>query len=104
MRPAGDEVSFMLGLKKVYCGTCTTNLTMAQMIRTEYTFHEGLLQDAYHVDLMRKNMTEKLSSLLPDIVDEITDAFEELTDIKNGELLVPISTLEGSKVLLWLTL
>ena len=52
------------------------------------------------MDLMRKNMTEKLSSLLPDIVDETTDAFEGLTDIKNGELLLPISTLEGSKVLL----
>ena len=75
-------------------------LTMAQMIRTEYNLHKGLVQDAYHVDVMRKNMTEKLSSLLPDIVDEITDAFEGLTDIKNGELLVPISTLEGSKVLL----
>ena len=70
------------------------------MIRTEYTFHEGMVQDAYHVDLMRKNMTEKLSSLLPDVVDEVTDAFEELTDVKNGELLILIGTLEGSKALL----
>ena len=70
------------------------------MIRTEYTFHEGMVQDAYHVDLMRKNMTEKLSSLLPDVVDEVTDAFEELTDVKNGELLILIGTLEGLKALL----
>ena len=70
---------------------------MVQMIRSEYNFHEGLVQDAYHVDLMRKNMTEKLSSFLPDIADEITDAFEGLTDIKNGELLLPISTLEVQK-------
>ena len=45
-------------------------------------------------------MTEKLSSLLPDVVDEVTDAFEELTDVKNGELLILIGTLEGSKALL----
>ena len=56
------------------------------MIRSEYTFHEGIIQDAYHVDLMRKNMTEKLSSLLPDVISEVTDAFEELTDVKNREL------------------
>jgi hypothetical protein len=42
-------------------------------------------------------MTERSSSLYPDIVDEITDAFEGLTDIKNGELLLPISTLEIQK-------
>ena len=59
-----------------------------------------MVQDAYHVDLMRKNMTEKLSSLLPDVVGEVTDAFEELTDVKNGELLILIGTLEGSKALL----
>ncbi|PWW77904.1 cytochrome P450, partial [Tuber magnatum] len=54
-----------------------------EMIQSSYTFHEGILQDAYHVDLMRKNMTEKLSNLLPDIVEEITEAFEGLTNIKN---------------------
>jgi len=75
-------------------------LTMIQIVRSEYNFHEGLVQDAYHVDLMRKNMTEKLSSLLPDVVDEVTNAFEELTDVKNGELLVLIGSLEGLKVLL----
>ena len=69
------------------------------MIRSEYNFHEGMVQDAYHVDLMRKNMTEKLSSLLPDVVGEVTDAFEELTDIKNGELLILIGTLDSKALL-----
>ena len=31
-------------------------------------------------------MTEKLSSLLPDVVSEVTYAFEELTDVGNGGL------------------
>ena len=76
----------MLDLKTVYCGIIPLPLTMIQMIRSEYTFHEGIIQDAYHVDLMRKNMTEKLSSLLPDVVSEVTYAFEELTDVGNGGL------------------
>ncbi|CUS13653.1 unnamed protein product [Tuber aestivum] len=33
---------------------------------------------------MRKNMTEKLSSLLPDVINEVTTGFEELTNIRNG--------------------
>ncbi|KAG0136228.1 cytochrome P450 [Tuber indicum] len=54
-----------------------------ELFQTAYTFHDGILQDAYHIDVMRKNMTAKLSSLVPESVDEIKNAFEELTDIKN---------------------
>ncbi|KAG0639496.1 cytochrome P450 [Tuber brumale] len=54
-----------------------------EMIQSTYTFHKGIVQDAYHVDIIRKNMTEKLSKILPEISKEVEDVFEKITDIQN---------------------
>lgn len=52
-----------------------------EAIRTEYTFHDGLMNDAWHLELIRKNLTEKLAKLLPEIVSEVTAAWGQNTSI-----------------------
>ncbi|KAG0136226.1 cytochrome P450 [Tuber indicum] len=59
-RPAGDEI-----------------------LQSTYILHEGIIQDAYHVDLIRKNMTERLSKILPEIAKNVEEVFEDITDIKD---------------------
>ncbi|KAG0639257.1 cytochrome P450, partial [Tuber brumale] len=66
-----------------------------EMLGTTYTFHEGMIQDAYHVDLIRKNMTEKLLNILPDIVDEIKVASEELIDVKDDWTNINVSNISS---------
>ncbi|KAG0639497.1 cytochrome P450 [Tuber brumale] len=54
-----------------------------ELVQSAYTFHEGIFQDTYHIDLIRKNMTEKLSNLLPEISDEIQEVLGNLTNYGN---------------------
>ena len=42
----------------------------------------------YHLDIISKKLTQRLVVLLPDVLEEITMAFEEYTNIGSGSYLL----------------
>ena len=51
-----------------------------------YTIGSELLQNMYHVEVVRSHLTRNLSNLYPEIRDEIFLAFDEVLDLRdNGE-------------------
>ena len=62
-----------------------------QLLQLDHTFGPEILQNPYHISVMRSQLTRNLSVLYPEIKDEITTAFDDVLDLKgNGEYLVPI--------------
>lgn len=49
-----------------------------------HTLTDDLHARPYHLDIIAKKLTHKLTSVLPVVVEEITLAFEENTNIGTG--------------------
>jgi len=52
-----------------------------QRVSMKYTMSKDLCLHPYHIEIVSKNLTRGLTTVLPEIVDEITMAFEENTSI-----------------------
>ncbi|GBE89843.1 Ent-kaurene oxidase [Sparassis crispa] len=48
-----------------------------EMLHSEYTIGRDVSEDAYHIGVVRGQLTRNLSALLPDVIDEVGMAFEE---------------------------
>ncbi|OBZ79756.1 Ent-kaurene oxidase [Grifola frondosa] len=59
----------------------------AELIQSKYTLGAGLDDDPYHVTVIRDKLTRNLAPLLPDVIDEIDVAFNELIPAKEDEWL-----------------
>ena len=56
-----------------------------ERVSTGYTFSTDLCKYDYHIELIRMNLsTNRVSSFLPEILSEVTLAFEENTSIGPG--------------------
>lgn len=49
-----------------------------------YTFSKDLEVNLYHLDLISKNLTTRLGSILPEVMSELIMSFEENTSIARG--------------------
>jgi len=47
----------------------------------QYTLSKDLYMNPYHLDIISKKLTQRLTNVLPTVVDEITMAFDENTNI-----------------------
>jgi hypothetical protein len=56
-----------------------------------YTLSSTIHSNPYHVDILNKNLTQRLSKVLPDVVDELQRTFEENVPSGIGEEWVPIN-------------
>ncbi|KAI9571037.1 cytochrome P450 [Boletus coccyginus] len=54
-------------------------------IQMKYTMGPELLQNMYHVEIIRSHLTRSLSSLYSEIRDEVSVAFDEVLDLRDGE-------------------
>lgn len=62
-----------------------------QILQADYTLGREVLQNPYHVSILRSQLTRSLGVLYPEIRDEIITTFDDVLDLKgNGEHLVPI--------------
>jgi len=57
-------------------------------IGVEYFWDPKLNVNPYHLDIISKKLTQRLVVLLPDVLEEITMAFEEYTNIGSEWMLV----------------
>ncbi|KAF8537364.1 cytochrome P450 [Trichophaea hybrida] len=57
-----------------------------------YTLSSTIHSNPYHVDILTKNLTQRLSKVLPDVVDELRRTFEKNVPSGIGEEWVPINT------------
>jgi len=57
-----------------------------------YTLSSGIHSDPYHVDIISRNLTQRLSKVLPDIVDELQRTFEENVPVGIGREWTSIQT------------
>jgi len=55
-----------------------------QSVQTKYTMGPELLQNLYHVEVIRSHLTRSLGSLYPEIRDEVSVAFDEVLDLRGG--------------------
>lgn len=58
--------------------------TGVERISMAYTFSAEMVKLDYHTALIQKNLTNRLSSILPEIVSELVLSFEENTNIGPG--------------------
>ena len=77
--------------------------TRRQMLQVDYTLGPEVLQNPYHISLIRSRLTRNLDTLYPEIRDEITIAFDDVLDLRgNGEhfvlILVRYSPIPGSRM------
>ncbi|KAI9571035.1 cytochrome P450 [Boletus coccyginus] len=54
-------------------------------VQIKYTMGPELLQNMYHVEIIRSHLTRSLSSLYPEIRNEVSIAFDEVLDLRDGE-------------------
>ena len=64
---------------------CKINLSHCrQSIQMKYTMGPELLQNLYHVEIIRSHLTRSLSSLYSEIRDEVSVAFDEVLDLRDS--------------------
>ncbi|KAI5776568.1 cytochrome P450 [Geopyxis carbonaria] len=73
--------------------TLSFNAAGAERIQMQYTLHPSLQTDPYHLEIISKKMTQSLATVLPDVVQEITMAFEDGVEIGDEWTIVPIYNL-----------
>jgi len=49
-----------------------------------YTMGPEVLQNPYHVEILRSHLTRSLTSLYPEIRDEVSVAFDEVLDLRDS--------------------
>lgn len=59
-----------------------------------YTFSKDLEINLYHVDIISKNLTTRLGSIMPEVMSELIMSFEENVNIGRGMNNVIKSNLE----------
>ncbi|KAF8541340.1 cytochrome P450, partial [Trichophaea hybrida] len=55
--------------------------SVRERMLTNYLFSEKFASQAHHITIITKNITNRLSSILPEVMSELIMAFEENTDI-----------------------
>lgn len=55
------------------------------MVHSKYLFFERIMGEAWHIEFIRRNLTEKLNKVMPEIFNEIVVAWEENTSIGAGD-------------------
>lgn len=48
-----------------------------EQLQSRYTFPKGILEDDFHFDMIRKQLTRNISSVASDLAEELRAAFEE---------------------------
>ncbi|KAF8552120.1 hypothetical protein OG21DRAFT_1524005 [Imleria badia] len=57
-----------------------------EIMQTEHTVGPELHHNTYHVEVIRSRLTQNLSSLYPEIRDEVSVAFDEVLDLRDNDL------------------
>ncbi|KAI5816999.1 cytochrome P450 [Pyronema omphalodes] len=52
-----------------------------ERLASEYTLSRDLNAHPYHIEIILKNLTNRLSSILPEVFDELIESFEDNTNI-----------------------
>jgi len=56
-----------------------------EQVQLKYTFGESLANDDHHAHIIRTKLTRKIGDLMPDMVDELSAAFEEELTVGDGK-------------------
>lgn len=56
-----------------------------EFLSVDYTLHEGIMTDAWHIVPIRNNLTKRLTMLLPEIADEVAKAWAEKISLVNQD-------------------
>ncbi|KAI1787002.1 cytochrome P450 [Ganoderma leucocontextum] len=56
-----------------------------ELLQSKYVFEPQVLLDEYHVDVVKENLTRKLPTILPDVIDEVVVAVKEHITTKEKE-------------------
>jgi len=57
------------------------NDNLSQKLAAEWTLHPSIKYDKYHVKLIQTKLTQRLTTILPEVMDELVLAWEENTSI-----------------------
>ncbi|KII83969.1 hypothetical protein PLICRDRAFT_46743 [Plicaturopsis crispa FD-325 SS-3] len=57
------------------------NDAFRERLSARHTFSDDLFVHPYHLDIISKRLSQKLTTVIPEVLDEITMAFEENVDI-----------------------
>ncbi|KAG9310147.1 cytochrome P450 [Chiua virens] len=72
-------------LRKAPDDTLSFHEAANETIRTEYTLGSEVYHNPYHIETVRSHLTRSLSTLYPEIRDEISVAFEEVLNLEDNE-------------------
>ena len=64
------------------------SLAYIQALQVDYTIGKEILDDPYHVLVIRSLLTRNLAAKFPDLKDEITTAFQDLVPPAEGEFFI----------------
>jgi hypothetical protein len=56
----------------------------SKIIQSRYTFNENIATNHYHAVVIRSTISPKIGILMPDIVDEMSAAFDDELRVGNG--------------------
>ena len=66
------------------------HLQTLQSIASEYTLGRFVVEDRYHNEVVRSQLTRNIAGLFDEITDEISTAYSENVVLEgNGEFLIP---------------
>jgi hypothetical protein len=90
VKDSEENLSFMAAAEEVYVpeDLLHHHIDLPQRVSMKYTMSKDLCLHPYHVEIISKNLTRRLTAILPEIVDEITIAFEKNTSIGPGSFRV----------------
>lgn len=63
--------------------------TSNDSIESPYTFSETFAQNHYHITVTRRHLTRRIPDLMPEIVDEVGAALDDVIPTTEGAALQP---------------
>lgn len=70
----------------------TSELTPLQSLQVAYTLGPEITDNPYHVPAIKAQLNRALPKLLPEIHDEMKDAFRDYIPATNGTCIIVLST------------
>jgi hypothetical protein len=64
-----------------------------QLIQIKYTLGGHIRTNRYHIPILRAQFTRALPQLVPEVQEEVVDAFNEFIPLTSGENVLPFTVL-----------
>ena len=89
MKAPEDVLSLVNALEEVssfFSSPRSTRLKRVQSLQLEYTLGGHIMTNPYHIPIVRVRLTRALPQLVPDIQEEVVDAFNEFIPLTSGKI------------------